>query len=172
MAYWTREPKELERRRQQGAALLAQGLSKAEVARRLGVTRQAVWDWERRLAEGGHEGLKREPQGRPRQLNVEQEKILARIITVSARKAGFASEVWTMPRIRQLIAKQFGIKCSDASVWNLLRRMGFTFLKPEERALQPTGSRTVRWRRLPQKTSKKEPGEKDAAQALFPAEPD
>jgi transposase len=57
----------LEKRRLLGAKLLAHGVSKSEVARQLGVTRQAVAVWEQRLAEGGREALKRGDLGRPRQ---------------------------------------------------------------------------------------------------------
>ena len=47
-----RRLKDLERRRR-GARLLASGLSQAEVARRVGVSRQSVLRWERRREEGG-----------------------------------------------------------------------------------------------------------------------
>ena len=49
----------LERRRFQAARLLAKGWSQAEVARRVGVHRQSVSRWVRRLAEAGRAGLKK-----------------------------------------------------------------------------------------------------------------
>ena len=70
-----RDFKALEKRRLKGAKLLARGVSKSEVARQLGVTRQTVAAWEQRLDEGGQDSLKRGALGRPRQLDAERERI-------------------------------------------------------------------------------------------------
>jgi len=48
----------LERRRMAAAELLKQGMSRSEVARRLGVHRQSVIRWARQLAQSGRAGLK------------------------------------------------------------------------------------------------------------------
>ena len=48
----------LERRRMAAAKLLQQGVSQAEVARRLGVHRQSVIRWVRELRQSGRAGLK------------------------------------------------------------------------------------------------------------------
>lgn len=53
-----RDFKALEKRRLQGGKLLQKGLSATEVARRLGVTRQTVTVWQKRLFAGGTGGLK------------------------------------------------------------------------------------------------------------------
>jgi hypothetical protein len=59
--------KELEKRRKRGMRLLAEGLWPAEVARRVGVTRQSVLRWTNLKEQGGVEALKRpERFGRPR----------------------------------------------------------------------------------------------------------
>jgi transposase len=71
-----RDFKALEQRRLKGAKLLARSISKSEVARQLGVTRQTVAAWEQRLSEGGQQSLKRGTLGRPRQLGIEQEREL------------------------------------------------------------------------------------------------
>src|ERR1039458_1429579 len=49
----------LERRRMEAAELLKQCVSQSEVARRLGVHRQSVIRWARRLAHSGEAGLKK-----------------------------------------------------------------------------------------------------------------
>ena len=59
-------------------------MSKSEVARELGVTRQTVAAWEQRLAEGGKESLKRGELGRPRQLDAEQERELGKVLKAGA----------------------------------------------------------------------------------------
>ena len=48
----------MEERRLSGAKLLREGVPKTEVAKRLGVTRQTVTVWERRLQKGGIRMLK------------------------------------------------------------------------------------------------------------------
>lgn len=64
--------KALEKHRLQRANLLARRLSKSEVVRQLGVTRQTVTAWEQRLTAGGREALKRGDLGRPHLLDMEQ----------------------------------------------------------------------------------------------------
>jgi transposase len=59
--------KDLERRRLRAAALLAAGTPQAEVARRVGVSRQSVSHWEKLRQAGGIEALRRSTRfGRPR----------------------------------------------------------------------------------------------------------
>lgn len=152
----------LEKRRVQGAKLLARGVSKAEVARQLGVTRQTVAAWEKRLADGGKEALKRGSLGRPRQLSAEQERELGQLIMAGALAAGFPTELWTLPRIGKVIAERFGVQYSTGHLWHLLRRMGFSCQKPEKRATQRDEAEIVRWKRHTWPALKKKPTEKAA----------
>jgi transposase len=59
-----RDFEKLEQRRIQGAKLLRQGLTQAEVARRLAVSRESVrrW-WNQMQAQGSPEALKKAPRG-------------------------------------------------------------------------------------------------------------
>jgi len=62
-----RKLRELERRRRTAAQLLAAGTPQAEVARRVGVSRQSVSHWDKLRQEGGMESLQRSKCfGRPR----------------------------------------------------------------------------------------------------------
>jgi transposase len=59
--------RQLEQRRRTAAQLLAAGTPQAEVARRMGVSRQSVSHWEKLRQEGGMEALQRSKCfGRPR----------------------------------------------------------------------------------------------------------
>ncbi|MBL8502297.1 MAG: IS630 family transposase [Rhodocyclaceae bacterium] len=156
-----RDFKELEKRRLKGARLLLRGVTKAEVARQLGVTRQTVATWEQRLAEGGREALKRGDLGRPRQLDAEQERELGKIILAGALAAGFPTELWTLPRIGKVIAKRFGVEYSTGHLWRLLRRLGFSCQKPEKRALQRNEAEIARWKRHTWPALKKKPRRED-----------
>ncbi|MFZ5463959.1 MAG: winged helix-turn-helix domain-containing protein [Pseudomonadota bacterium] len=158
-----RDFKALEKRRLQGAKLLARGVSTAEVARRLGVARQTVAGWEKRLAEGGRQALKRGALGRPRQLAAEQERELGRLILAGALAAGFPTELWTLARIGKVITERFGVEYSTGHLWHLLRRMGFSCQKPQKRALQRDEAQIVRWKRHTWPALKKKPSGRAAS---------
>ena len=155
-----RDFKALEKRRLKGAKLLARGVSKSEVARQLGVTRQTVAAWEQRLSEGGKESLKRGALGRPRQLDAGQERELGKLLMAGALAAGYPTELWTLPRIGKLIVGRFGVEYSTGHLWHLLRRMGFSCQKPEKRAIQRNESEIVGWKRHRWPGLKKKPSEK------------
>lgn len=157
-----RDFKALEKRRLKGGKLLARGVSKSEVARRLGVTRQTVAGWERRMAKNGRDGLKRGELGRPRQLDAAQERELGKVLMAGALAAGYPTELWTLPRIGKLIAKRFGVKYSVGHLWHLLRRLGFSCQKPEKRATQRNEVAIAHWKRHTWPALKKKPGERGA----------
>ena len=105
---------ELERRRKQGMRLLASGVWPAEVARRVGVSRQSVLRWSKRHARGGMEGLERPKRfGRPAKLDEAQRAELIKALKAGALAAGFTSELWTLPRIAMLIKERFGVQLSQ-----------------------------------------------------------
>jgi transposase len=127
--------KELERRRRRGARLLAAGQSQAEVARRVGVSRQTVMRWERLRQQGGLEALRRaEHFGRPERLSESQRKELVRLLKAGSLAAGFATELWTLPRIARLIEERFSVSMVPSSVWRLLGRLGWSVQRPSGQA--------------------------------------
>ena len=127
--------KELERRRRRGARLLATGQSQAEVARQVGVSRQTVMRWDRAREEGGIEALRRAKQyGRPERLSAAQRQELVRLLKEGALAAGFPTELWTLPRIAQLIESKFAVKLVPSSVWRLLGRLGWSVQRPTGQA--------------------------------------
>lgn len=157
-----RDFKALEKRRLKGAKLLERGLSKSEVARRLGVTRQTVAAWEQRVDQGGADSLMRGTLGRPRQLDAEQERELGQLLMQGALSAGYATELWTLQRIGKLIAQRFGVQYSTGHLWHLLRRLGFSCQKPEKRATQRNEGDIARWKRHTWPALKKKPSAKGA----------
>jgi len=127
--------KELERRRKRGMRLLANGLWPAEVARRVRVTRQSVLRWTKLHEQGGVEALKRPKRfGRLPKLNEAQRAELIQALKAGALAAGFASELWTLPRIATLIKERFGVELSQPSVWRMLQQLGWSVQRPAGRA--------------------------------------
>jgi transposase len=144
---------ELERRRRRAARLLESGVPQAEVARRVGATRTSVSRWERLRQEGGLEALKRPKRfGRPRRLSDAQCEELIEQLKAGALAAGFATELWTLPRIRTLIEQHFAVKLTEPSVWRLLGALGWSVQRPSGQARQrdEKAIRTWKARRWPE----------------------
>ena len=99
----------IETRRIEGARLLKRKVAQAEVARRMGVTRQSVNVWAQQLAEanGAVGKLKARALGRPKHLDARQCQELCSILLKGALAAGFATELWTIKRVRALIERAF-----------------------------------------------------------------
>lgn len=139
--------KELERRRRRGARLLAAGESQAEVARRVGVSRQTVMRWDRVRQNGGLEALRRARHfGRPERLSTEQREELVRLLKDGAIASGFPTELWTLPRIAQLLEQKFAVSMVPSSVWRLLGRLGWSVQRPTGQARERDERAIRRWK--------------------------
>lgn len=153
---------ELERRRKQGMRLLANGVWPAEVARRVGVSRQSVLRWSKRHAQSGMEGLGRPKRfGRPPKLDEAQRAELIKALKVGALAAGFASELWTLPRIAKLIKERFEIELSQPSVWRMLQQLGWSVQRPTGRARQRDEAAIAEWKKKRWPAIKKSPRGRD-----------
>jgi transposase len=86
----------LEARRRQAIAWIREGQPKAEVARRLGATWQAVWTWWRAYRRSGPGGLARRKHPGPRR-KLPRAKLaqLPRLLAQGALAHGFPTAVWT-----------------------------------------------------------------------------
>jgi transposase len=123
---WT--PAQLEERRLAAGRLLRGGrLSQAAIARQLGVSRAAVTQWKHRLHEAGWRGLRRRrPAGRPSRLTDGQWRQLLHLLRRGARRAGYATERWNLPRIARVVAREFGVSYHGASLSRALRARGWS----------------------------------------------
>jgi transposase len=147
MSKTEREGKLLQRRRLRAGRLLLKGVAQAEVARRVGVTRTTVSEWNEKLEDGGLEALKRRPRGRPAGLDPRQRRELIKQLREGALAAGFTTELWTLPRVGQLIEQRFARQYSESQVWRILMSLGFSCQRPSGRALERDESAIQRWKR-------------------------
>ena len=152
-----RDQKALQRRRLRAARLLEQGLHQAEVVRRVGVSRQSVNTWAKKLEAEGQEALKANRLGRPGSFGTAQRRELTRLLKRGALAAGFPTELWTLPRVRALIAKRFGPQYSEVHVWRLLRELGFSCQRPTGRAIQRIEPAIREWKQRQWPALKKTP---------------
>lgn len=132
-----RDYDQLERRRMDAAGLLDRGLSQAEVARRVKVSRESVRRWWNQMAgKGGAQGLKKAGRAgrRPRMQTAELER-LETILRAGPEQSGFPNGWWTLERIGQVIRGQFGVEYHPGHVWWILRKkLGWSCQRPVGRA--------------------------------------
>jgi transposase len=137
---------ELERRRRRAVALKRRGARSVEVARQLGATRQSVNQWWRDYRQGGPTALKAQPPPhRPCRLSGRQRQDLRRRLIAGARSQGFPTDLWTLPRIAQLIARRYRVQYHPGHIWHLMRALGFSCQKPERRAVERDEQAIRRW---------------------------
>lgn len=156
------EDKQAERRRLKGGRLLLKGVAQAEVARRCAVSRPTVLGWKRRLEQGGLDALRNGVRGRPSRLDQDRRHELAELLLAGARSQGYATELWTLPRIAKLIEEHFGHPYSISQVSRLLGAMGWSSQRPEKRATQRDEKAIRQWKAKRWPTLKKTPPKSDA----------
>ncbi len=137
---------ELERRRQRAIALLGRGHAPVDVARMLGVDRRSVRRWKAAHRRRGAKGIEARPTpGRPAKLDRRQRTRLERLLLKGARAAGYESDLWTCPRIAELIAEQFGVSYHPDHIGRLLRSLGWSPQRPQRRAAERNEARIQGW---------------------------
>jgi transposase len=99
--------------------MVSRGASQAEVARRFGVSREAVRQWVDAWKAGGRAALAPRPRGKQGRVP------LARVSHVIDRMLSVSSAPLTTRRVRQLIERSFGIHYSASSIRAILHRLGF-----------------------------------------------
>lgn len=150
-------PEQLEIRRQIAGRMLSQGYSVAEVASAVGASNSSVRRWRIAVRQGGLKALRAKPQpGKRPQLNAAQHKELLEILLAGPQAAGFANELWTCPRVAQVIERRFGVRYHPSHVWKLLRKLGWSCQKPEQRARERDEEAIRRWRKRDWPRIKKE----------------
>lgn len=144
----------LEKRRLKAARLFGQGKSQAEVMRALGVSRQSVSRWHRAWQREGEAGLKGAGRaGRKPKLTSAQLAQVEQALLQGPLAHGYATLLWTLPRIAALIAKLTGVRYHPGHVWRILRALEWSVQRPEHRAKERYDEAIIRWqkRRWPQR---------------------
>ena len=146
------------KRRVRAGRLLLAGKSPPEVARLVGAPRQTVYRWREVLEDGGIDALRDMSQGgRPALLGAAELTRLYVMLLEGAPAHGFATPLWTLKRVRQLIEREFGVRYSEVHVWRLLGQLGLSNQKPERRALERDEAAIEQWRKRSWPALKKTP---------------
>ena len=120
-------PKQLAQRRRKAVALNREGYGPVGISRLLKTTPQSVCRWLREYRRNGVAGLDAEPvPGRPQKLNARQRRALVGCLLKGAGAFGFATDLWTCPRILQLIERRFGVHYHVDAVPRVMASLGFS----------------------------------------------
>jgi len=80
-------------------------------------------------------------------LTKKQKDQLAKILLRGAGASGYANDLWTCPRVLEVIQKRFGVTYHVDYVGTLLHKLGWSVQKPEHRARERDEAEIQRWRR-------------------------
>ena len=105
----------------------------AQLADIFQTTKQSIYNWVKRFKENGIEGLMDLPKGHnPAKLSLLQRQTLKQWITAS-KNAQNQRINWTLVKLQAEIKKEFGIKLSTTTIWNDLKELKLTLLRPRRR---------------------------------------
>jgi len=155
-----RDLKAMEERRLRAADLFRRGVIPAEIARQLGVTHQVVSEWRKAWRAGGRAALRSAGRvGRPAKLSAAQLVKVERALAKGAEAHGYVGDLWTLPRVAEVIERLTGAAYHPGYVWYLLRnQLHWSWQRPARRALERDDAAIAQWvtQRWPQ--LKKAPG--------------
>jgi transposase len=137
----------LEELRRLGVARVLAGEAVADVARSLQLTGTSVYRWMEWYRKGGEAALmSTKATGRPRSLTDKQMARLKRtIIGKTPQQLNLGPALWTLPLVKHLIFKLFGIAFHKTSVARILHELGLTPQKPVRRAYRRDDEECAHW---------------------------
>lgn len=118
--------------------LREEGLTQSRIGELLGVRQSTVNNWLQQYKKRGEPYLAPAKMGGHKKcfLSKEQEKGLAKIlIEKRAEEYGFEGGFWTYKRIGAVIKIEYGVSYKERSVGDLLKRMGFSWQKPQKKVI-------------------------------------
>jgi len=111
------------------------------------------------VREQGKEALAAVPHsGRASFLTKRQQQDLIKRLIAGARSQGFETDLWTCPRVRELIERRYKVAYHVDHLPRLLRRLGFTPQKPQRRAIERNEEAIATWVQRDWRRIKKRPG--------------
>jgi transposase len=156
-----------EGRRLRALELFQSGWQQCSIARALGVTRGAVSQWVSRAKSNGSKALlHRKPTGAPPKLPVEQRPHLLEILKLGPTTFGFRGEVWTEPRIAEVVRREFGVSYHPTQIGRILKQCHWSLQKPMRRARQRDEEAIKNWKEERWPELKKKPMRKEEQPSL------
>lgn len=140
--------------RRRGIEMLNAGISQVEVARRLGVHRQCVVRWAKRMRElPAEDAVKNEKRG-PKESSSEKRRILTqaqqrvvrqKIVDKSPRQLKFEFALWTLKAIQLLVLHLYQVELSTTTLRRYLKSWGMSSQRPAKRAIKQDPVKVKKW---------------------------
>ncbi len=136
-------------RRLKAAKLFKKGIAQADIARRLAVTPAAVSQWHRSWKTKKQKGLhslgKSGPK--PKLTEAKLQKVRTALLR-GPRAMGYATDIWTLERMRRVVQKKTQIRYGTTHIWRILTvQLGWSSQKPETRARERDERAIKQWKR-------------------------
>jgi transposase len=137
----------LKDRRMAAADMFARGKRQVDVVSKLGVSVQTASRWHRTFLAEGRKGLAGAGRaGRLRKLSDEQLAQVEQALVKGPRANGFATEMWTLSRVGEVIEAVAGVRYSQTQTWTILReRLGWSRQRPARRAVERNDEAIANW---------------------------
>jgi transposase len=137
----------MEERRLRAADLFHRGVIPAEIARQVGVTHQVVSEWRKAWREGGRRALRSAGRvGRPAKLSTAQLAKVEKALAKGAEANGYETDLWTLPRVAEMIERLTGVAYHPGYVWYILRnQLCWSWQRPARQAAERDDAAIEQW---------------------------
>jgi transposase len=129
--------------------LVGEGRTQEEVARIVGVRRQAVGRWVKAHREGGDQALGAQRRGRrgghTKLSEAQQQKIARLVAGKNPDQLKLPGFLWTRALVRDLIRRELSVEVGEDTVGRYLRAWGFSPQKPMRRAYEQSSEAVRAW---------------------------
>ena len=131
----------------QAADLFEQDVIPAAIARELGVSHQVVSDWRAVWRQGGRDSLRAAGRaGRRPKLSDKQLAQVEAALAEGAEANGYIGDLWTLPRVAEVIERVAGVSYHPGHVWYVLRdQLNWTWQRPARRAVERNDEAIEYW---------------------------
>lgn len=110
-----------------------EGMSVPEIAAFFNKGVSTVYQWIALEKEQGQDALKRSYPEREGKLDEESWQQVEQMIQGSALDYGFEEDFWSLPRIKYLIQKEFGVSYHEGHLSKVMNQRGFSWQVPIRR---------------------------------------
>lgn len=151
-------PQDLEAVRLKAIELHQKGMQADEIALALDRSRRWLQLTLQQFRKHGNAGIRLKPcPGAKPKLSAKQRRSLLKRLLQGARANGFETDLWTGPRVRELILRKYGVAYHVEYVPRLLSQLGLSCQKPTRRAKQRDEAGIASWVHRDWERIKKEP---------------
>jgi transposase len=139
---------QLEERRRLAVQRVHDGWRQKDVAAFLGVTERTISRWMAAYRDQGDNGLAAQPHSGPApRLSPNQQHEVLSWLAQKPTAFGFATELWTAPRLARLIEQRLGVRYHPRYLNEWLTRRGIRPQKPQRQSKDQDPEEVARWLR-------------------------